>query len=595
MPNRYAEERYTEIQKRLAEIDKEFSKIELEVGVAKAFKHPSHEKLTTEKLKLELEQENTSIEIFAPLDADPVPGKQYHPSPPVDAPSPPQKSYAESIPVSFVQGMEEIAKILEDTVKGEAEKDWDLIHLARKMKTTPSQLRSLYQKQQQGRRRFEPVEYKDKFSGMTEQREWLIAAHISASTTHLLFADGGVGKTLLAYDICKAIATGSDWNGFPTKQGKVLIVQTDEPEIDTCERLKIADFDSIPDGQVYIASDWQFSQIGQLRQWIEKEKPAFVMIDSLTSANRAAEDHEKDTQYGSSLYDLRDIANDYGCGIMVLHHENKLGGIRGNTAIKDNVSEVWRLRRPDAKENLTPQHRIIEFEKSRSGLSGSIQVYLNVDDYSWQHQGDLGAPIQEGQNEPLTARLLKYLVLNANVRFEPEELVHEFGGNKEVIRKTLERHRKKGLLQTEDRTKGAGFGATRYKVYFCPKQVVPAPQESGSQSEFDSAGTGAGTDCEKDDLFQRLFQRPDLAPSKDSAAPAPGAGTTCFGHPQNFIPPLVPAPGTRVRVRMDGSIYNGQMGMVQKVIEENGRITYLVSFTDGRSIEYSKEHIHIFS
>jgi hypothetical protein len=74
----------------------------------------------------------------------------------------------------------------------------------------------------------------------------------------------------------------------------------------------------------------------------------------------------------------------------VLHHTNKLGGSRGTTAFEDNVSEVWYLNKPNGSDTtLTKNHRILEIRKSRSGCTGQYRILLNVEDYSWTHEGDV--------------------------------------------------------------------------------------------------------------------------------------------------------------------------------------------------------------
>ncbi|HIK15388.1 MAG TPA: AAA family ATPase [Leptolyngbyaceae cyanobacterium M33_DOE_097] len=352
----------------------------------------------------------------------------------------------------------------------EGRQDWEGGLLASRIKGFSwNQLKSMYQKSLDCCTEFKPVDVHEFLESGPENRAWLISGYISRATTLVLFADGGVGKTLLAYDMSRAIALGQSWNGFRVNQGKVLIIQTDEPEIDTRERLNIAGFKDIPAGQIHIESHWQFSQLDKLKRWIEAERPAFVMIDSLTSANRSAiAGSEWDASYAASLYNLRDIANTYGCSIMILHHENKGGGARGTTAIRNNVSEVWRLRRGTEKETLKPTQRILEIEKSRSSCNGTFQIELDLDNFSWVHQGDFG---EQGRSLPLFAQILNYLETRPGIKFEPEELLSEFPcSSKDAIRKQLERLRSQGLIESEERTKTHKTGASRYKVYFIKQQ-----------------------------------------------------------------------------------------------------------------------------
>jgi hypothetical protein len=99
-----------------------------------------------------------------------------------------------------------------------------------------------------------------------------------------------------------------------------------------------------------------------------------------------------------------------------------------------------------------------------------------VDDYSWQHQGDFdpSSAGRDGERQraslPLKARLLNFLSERPGVPFEVEELVSEFGGNRETVRKTLERLWRSGLIQFEQREKTTGQGnKSRYRVYFYPE------------------------------------------------------------------------------------------------------------------------------
>lgn len=91
----------------------------------------------------------------------------------------------------------------------------------------------------------------------------------------------------------------------------------------------------------------------------------------------------------SHAHALWQLASQCRCSVLVLHHENKLGGVRGTTAIRNSVSEVWHLRKGEPKENLTPLKRVLEIEKSRSGCNGVSIIELDPEDYSWIHHGDM--------------------------------------------------------------------------------------------------------------------------------------------------------------------------------------------------------------
>ncbi len=96
-------------------------------------------------------------------------------------------------------------------------------------------------------------------------------------------ADGGTGKTLLANHFAYSVARGQSWNGKPVVQGRVLIVQSDEPEVECAARLKDSGFEQVAPGTVRVKTNWQFSQMALFKRWIHEFQPALVIIDSLTA------------------------------------------------------------------------------------------------------------------------------------------------------------------------------------------------------------------------------------------------------------------------------------------------------------------------
>ncbi len=274
---------------------------------------------------------------------------------------------------TFMDICERIKEIQQLSDPGERE--WEMQTLAHQTGRSVAHLYKVYDRARQNQPAFSLTDAVEVLDKSPEKFDWLVAGLLLMATTALLYAEGGTGKTLLANSIIKAVTCGQNWNGFPTRHGKVLLVQTDEPSIVTAQNLKIAGFQaSLPPGQLFINYSWQFTQMQQLREAISSYKPVLVVIDSLTSSNRTATVEEKDVEYARCLYDLRDIAMELGVAILVLHHENKTGGVRGSTAIKANVSEVWHLARNNL---LAPTQRLLDIKKSRAGCSGLFQLQLD--------------------------------------------------------------------------------------------------------------------------------------------------------------------------------------------------------------------------
>jgi archaellum biogenesis ATPase FlaH len=391
--------------------------------------------------------------------------------------------------LTYKQTIQKLEKIFE--IEDEALQLWELDRLANCVKRSASRLMQIWDTYQNDFTPFQPIELHDFLKREELERSWLVAGYIPVGTVIGLIAGGGSGKTLLTYDLIKAIATGTNWNGFRATQTKVLIVQTDEQFLDTKERLEIANYEeAISAGTVFLLEKWQFTQFRRLAKFIKEHNIGFCAIDSFTSTNRRSNGEEKDSSYASCIYDLRDLASETKCTFLILHHTNRAGGSRGTTAFEDNVSETWFLKVPEPSANLSPEHRILQIKKSRSSCNGTFKILLDVNDYSWKHEGDHAVVGQFDDNSqpPLSARIMEYLEENRGQHFSPDELIYVRSlsdcKTRDAMRKQLERLRKKGLIDAEDVVKDAGgvSGKHRYKVYFascvnslCPRGTEPAP------------------------------------------------------------------------------------------------------------------------
>jgi AAA domain len=392
------------------------------------------------------------------------------------------------------------------------ERKWMLYKLAREHKVSVAQIMDAYEAALTNQPTFDGVGVKDLLTKTPERFDWLVAALMPMATTALLYAEAGTGKTLFVNSIIKAVAGGQDWNGYPTKHGKVLYIQTDEPEVNTAHNLKEAGFESVPNENLTIYFKWQFSQMAKLKETIEQEQPKLVVIDSLTSCNRNTAVEEKNVEYARTLYELRDIAMETGCAIIVLHHENKNGQVRGTTAIKANVSEVWHLKSCD---KLSSTHRLLEIEKSRAGCNGKRQLQLDTYDLSWQDQGEYEPNSKEGQTSSMStgAKLLGFLRERPGVIFEPTELVHELGKSRDAIRKALARLHKSGLLECESKVKPIEKGnAVRYKVYYYPQMSAVA--ETTAKSEPETTDTQPNTNLTPNSKLETV-QSPEVNNTED--------------------------------------------------------------------------------
>ena len=226
-------------------------------------------------------------------------------------------------------------------------------------------------------------------------REWLIAGIIPLGSVTLLAASGGTGKSTLIYNWALNIALGQSWSGRRCMQGKSLIIQSDEPLVDTSEKLNVIGFQDagLEPGAIAFWENWRFGHMRQLEDYVRKHRPLFIAIDSLTACLAGMDVDLIKSNAGDVIYGLRDIANQYKVSIMILHHLNKSGGLRDSTSFVDNVSEVVKLTRPEG--NPDPNQFHLEWLKSRSGLTGKHMLQRDTLNYGWNYAGPLGGSLEE--------------------------------------------------------------------------------------------------------------------------------------------------------------------------------------------------------
>jgi len=218
-------------------------------------------------------------------------------------------------------------------------------------------------------------------------REWLIAGIVPLGSVMLLAASGGTGKSTIVYNWALNIALGEPWSNRRCMQGKSLIIQSDEPLVDTSEKLGVIGYQdaNLEPGTVAFWENWRFGHMKQLEDYVRKNRPIFIAIDSLTACLAGMDVDLVKSNAGDVIYGLRDIANQYKCSIIILHHLNKSGGLRDSTSFVDNVSEVVKLTK--AENNPDPNQFTMEWLKSRSGLTGKHFLQRDTLSYGWRYAG----------------------------------------------------------------------------------------------------------------------------------------------------------------------------------------------------------------
>lgn len=390
--------------------------------------------------------------------------------------------------------------------------------LANEYGTTASKLKTLYYKSLIGANNGKSLTFKE----LREQygndiTEWVIHGLLPRGSATMLYAHGGIGKSLVMYDLVFHMLFGMDWNEFPiVKRHKGLIIQTDEAESDLINHLSARGFTEDLDFKV--KTDWSIEYLPQLYKEIQQEKYDWVTIDSLTSVSRHSCVDENGTEYAMPVLQLNNIASKTNTHILLLHHSNKSdGSARGSSAIQAAVSQVIKLDRdPNASDDCL---RVLTFTKSRSRRPGAYEIRLHADEEPgkrrnyWELVREVRGIHGADPNSDWKTRIKLFLKQNLDRFFYGREICEAIQGKWNTIRKCLAALGGTGEIGREERPGKAN-------LYFLgsPGRLEenqgsePAPPEVDLPA--DAPDGGRGEDREEDRVSspepEPVSAKPDL-------------------------------------------------------------------------------------
>ncbi|MBE9011022.1 AAA family ATPase [Pseudanabaenaceae cyanobacterium LEGE 13415] len=281
----------------------------------------------------------------------------------------------------------------------------------------------------------------------TQVKDWLVSGWIPSGIVLLLHALGGAGKSLMVYELIECIVKGQPWNGYQTKPGRVLILQSDEPVIVTRERMQLRDLTR--EYPVTVVPGWQVENMARLearlKEYAEMGDPVrLCMVDSVTAINRNTLISENDTEYARFMLQLNDLGDRYGCTFIVIHHSNSDGESRGTKALYNSASEVWGLMVADEQTG----DRVLRVQKTRMGRPpGRYKFQFEEDRMGFVYLGREG---DESREDDAHSEKRIELWLNEDehrgIGYEVEEIAEYLGLNKNTVRKVLKEMWAKGTV-----------------------------------------------------------------------------------------------------------------------------------------------------
>ncbi len=157
---------------------------------------------------------------------------------------------------------------------------------------------------------------------------FLVDDLLPARSLAILAGDSGLGKSALAYQLAMCIAAGHDFLDRRVRQGRVVILDYEnglQQMMQLCRSLR--DHLSLPrvpeDFRLWSYNDSELGDEGQkeIRRLVTRERPALVVIDSLTGY--APDVEEKTANAIRCLQELRQLMKTIDCSVLAIHHLRK--------------------------------------------------------------------------------------------------------------------------------------------------------------------------------------------------------------------------------------------------------------------------------
>jgi len=196
-------------------------------------------------------------------------------------------------------------------------------------------------------------------SDTAESLEWIVPPLIPPGDLIILFGKAKSKKSLLAvYELAYAVSHGGTFLGFPCKQGKVLIFETEESATSVKRRLKGRGFfdngsaDVRETDQVKIYRDFDLmTDLPRLKQFIDQEKPALIIFDSLRKSMANSRIAESSPDFATPVYQLQSLLIKEGVAGVMVHHANKttatqsgVDSMSGSSALQGACGAMWQLK-----------------------------------------------------------------------------------------------------------------------------------------------------------------------------------------------------------------------------------------------------------
>jgi RecA-family ATPase len=289
---------------------------------------------------------------------------------------------------------------------------------------------------------------------MQEQLEpiqWIIHGLVSQGFGYLAAAPG-TGKTWMLLQWALAVASGGKVFGHvDVTHGPVLFLALEDTKASLQERIKLLQYERIPDGFYYSTMDAGWSPLDdgglhQLENALIATRPALVIIDTLTSISPDIKPggNPYRAEYQSYL-PVRALAEEYDCAIIGAWHFNKASkanvmemtsGTMGLPAV--SVNRIGLLREQDGGQARLKSH-------SKRGKDADWALSFDTTTGQWAYLGEYA------ENQVSEQRQIVISALQENGELSFKDMLSITGMAYNNLLALLHRLRKQGVIESPKR------------------------------------------------------------------------------------------------------------------------------------------------
>lgn len=191
------------------------------------------------------------------------------------------------------------------------------------------------------------------------QSHALVKGVLHPGETGMIYGDSTAGKTFVGIDLGWHVALGIDWHGRRTKQAPVLYVCLEGVEGFRKRMLAAAQVHGDPGkwfarlklhvslvkSEAGVQGAEKIIEAALLQAKETGQPPGIIQIDTLARATAGDDENAVSDMMAFVEKRAGEIARRTGGAVVVVHHENKQGGLRGSSSLRGAFDAMLRVER----------------------------------------------------------------------------------------------------------------------------------------------------------------------------------------------------------------------------------------------------------